>query len=123
MSENISPSGPSVVVLPAQSSISLVHHRQEIAVYPITEEQLDALGSNASVHLGFFMFTFGVCITSIITLSTVTNMSDRMISIYVACAILTFILSLYFGWMAWKDWQNDKDRKAQIKIRSVRVQS
>jgi len=112
---------PQEGLVPSQGTppnVTVIQNPRSITMHNVADHELDVImGSSGGVHLTFFGICFGALLTSAATLLTVTITGDRVFAGFVAAALVSLILSFYFGIKAISDYRSASKKVESIKGR------
>ena len=99
--------------------IQIVSEPRVLRMFHVTEQELDSLSEKgAGIHLGLFGVAFGALLVALVTIVTV-KLNDRAFAAFVAVAIVSGVLSLYFATMAARNVYYASREKRRIKQRQA----
>ena len=88
-------------------------------MYPVTDEELDALTShNTGIHLGFLGISVGVLIAFGITLVTVLIPDPKVFAAFIGLSAVGALATAFFGFMAFREYRRTRRHLQLIKGRS-----
>jgi hypothetical protein len=97
------------------------YRKRQLVMYPVQRTEFEILASGySSVHLGLAAGCFGAGITLAATIASV-NLSEPMGTRFWSGLLILGIATLYFGFMAGRDYFKSKRVIATIKSETVDV--
>ena len=116
MSEQPSPQQESGIQTPERGSYTVIaHYKQRIEMYHILRQDLDNLISGyGSIHLTLFGIAVGAALTVIITYYAVP-LQEPIKTRFWAAGVISIVISVYCGIMAYRDWCRARDHIKRIK--------
>lgn len=97
-----------------------VHKVDEIAIFEVTEAELDNLekGRLADIYLQFAIFLLSTALTTTITIFTVTFNSRMMETLFICCSVIGFIIGIFLLLIWYKNKDSVKGVIEKIRSRS-----
>jgi hypothetical protein len=104
----------------AEDLTAIKYRKRSLTMYPMLDQEVRTLKAGyTSPHLTLFGVCLGVFCSTLITLLTVTSLSNLAHLFLFAAALLTGILAVYFLLMAIRDWKNANDLVKQLDRETV----
>ena len=99
--------------------VTIFQRPRHFEMVRLTLQELDMLshGYN-SVHLALFGPVFGAALTIGVTVLTIP-LDDRAFAVFIGALIVTFVLSIYFGLMAFREWRTTRNLVKMLKTKAT----
>jgi len=112
---------PAVPQLEPEQLTVVSYRKRQLVMYPVQRTEFEILASGySSIHLGLAAGCFGASITLGATIASV-NLSEPIGTRFWTFLLIFGIATLYFGFMAGRDYLNSKKVIATIKSETVDV--
>jgi len=112
---------PAVPHLEPEQLTVVSYRKRQLVMYPVQRTEFEILASGySSIHLGLAAGCFGASITLGATIASV-NLSEPIGTRFWTFLLIFGIATLYFGFMAGRDYLNSKKVIATIKSETIDV--